>query len=64
MSSIRIQRLNNWSESLTGEELKKLLVECIDSLIDSEDIKFYDDSIAPYWTGNGEYIDGKDYDAD
>jgi hypothetical protein len=60
--SSRIERLNNWVDSLTIEEFKKSLVECVDELIDFEYVNFYDSSPAPYWATTGDYIDGKEYD--
>ena len=60
--SLRIERLNNWANSLSENVAKSLLAILVDELIDSETIHFYDNSPAPYWDGNGEYLDGKDYD--
>lgn len=58
----RIERLENWIESLSNELIKSTLLQCVDDLIDSGDIKFYDNSPAPYWDSDGEYVDGKEYD--
>lgn len=60
--SLRIERLNNWADSLTIEELKKTLVYVVDDMIDFEYINFYDSSPAPYWDTTGDRIDGKEYD--
>ena len=54
----RTERLKNWVDTLEPEMIKKLLVDCIDELIDAETINFYADSRAPYWDGNGERLDG------
>ncbi len=56
----RIERLNQWVETLDSETIKKILVECVDNLIDFEYVKFYEDNKSPFWDGNGERLDGKD----
>jgi hypothetical protein len=58
----RRERLKNWIETLDSEQIKDLLVECIDELIDAQTVNFYDDTKVPYWDGNGERLDGTEYE--
>jgi len=58
MGNTRHERLQAWVESLNEEKIKSLLVTCLEELIDSETIRFWDDSKAPHWDCSGEYIDG------
>ena len=67
MNSLNRERLAVWAmefiERSSKESICELLTELTESLIDSEDIKFYDGTIAPYWDDNGEFIDGFDHDS-
>lgn len=56
----RRERLKNWIDGLDPEKIKEIAIECIDELIDTETIKFYDNTKVPYWDATGEAIDGSD----
>lgn len=58
----RLERLKLWVDTLTPEQTKALLVECVDNLIDFEYVNFYETSKAPYWDGNGERLDGLEWE--
>jgi hypothetical protein len=66
MNSLNRERLKVWAMDFVDDSSKdticELILELTEMLIQSEDVKFYDSSIAPYWDCNGEYIDGKDRD--
>ena len=54
----RTEKLNIWVNKLSDDSLKFLLVECIEELIDNETINLSSDTNEPYWSGNGERLDG------
>lgn len=58
----RIERLKIWADGLSPEKAKEILVECVDNLVDFEYVNFYDTTKAPYWDGNGERLDGEDWE--
>jgi hypothetical protein len=58
----RRERLKIWIETLEIDQIKDLLVECVDELIDAQIINFYTDTKVPYWDGNGERLDGTEYE--
>ena len=58
----RLERLKMWVDTLTPEQTKALLVECVDNLIDFEYVNFYETSKSPYWDGNGERLDGLEWE--
>lgn len=51
------ERLTEWANSLTPEELKQTLVTVVDRMIDTEEICFYGSNEAPYWDTTGDRID-------
>lgn len=57
MSENRIERLKEWSKTLTPETKDKLLIICVNELIDSELFNFYDGDKFPVWDCTGEPID-------
>lgn len=54
----RLKRLKQWTETLTEEQAKEILTNCVDILVDFEYVSFYEFSKAPYWDGSGERLDG------
>ena len=60
MSNIKSQRerLYEWVQGLTREQLMDTLVECTEELILSETVSFWDTTQKPYWDTTGENIDG------
>lgn len=47
-------RVIDWAESLTEEELRHVCVNTICFLMDSEDVQFTPEDNAPYWVADGE----------
>lgn len=61
MKMNRKERIKLWAEKLTEEQAKSALCLLVDGAVDSEDINFWDDSIAPYWGATGDpLIEGQD----
>lgn len=58
----RRERLRVWIESLDPSEIVDIAIECIDELIDAEIVVFYDGTKVPYWEGNGERLDGTEFE--
>lgn len=50
----RIERLTQWANSLTEEQMRPILTELVDFAIDAEMVGFWDDCKAPYWSNSGE----------
>ena len=48
------ERLTEWANKLTEEQAKKALVERVIIGMDSDNISFYEDSLAPYCSHSGE----------
>ncbi len=53
------QYLEEWINTLDVETLRKTLYDCVNHLIDTEDVRFYGDR-APYWQSCGDSIDGSE----
>ncbi len=51
-------RLKEWINTLSEEQMKKIIFETVEYCIDSECVNFYESNKAPYWDGNGERLDG------
>lgn len=50
------ERLKDWINDLTVEDLKKLSLECIKELMLAEMIRFPQDCDAPYWEHSGDLL--------
>ena len=57
-------RLKQWVESLEKDQLEKIAVECIQELILSEMISFWDTTKVPYWSHSGDTLDGTELQED
>ena len=53
------QRIVDWACSLSQEQLRMALIHVTEKLIESEDVRFWDDDDAPYWDFNGEPLTGE-----
>lgn len=53
-------KLKEWVNSLTIEELRKTVLDLVEHNLMTEDIRFYEDNDAPYWDTTGDRIDGKE----
>lgn len=51
-------RLKQWAKNLTKKQLQELTVTLIEELIEAETVRFWDDSLAPYWEGDGSPLIG------
>lgn len=56
----RAERLKSWIDTLSEEQLKSILLEIVEELIDAQTVSFYDTSLVPYWDANGENLDGSE----
>lgn len=56
----KTETLQKWIGSLDRETLEKVAFECIDRLIDTEELSYYPDGTkdyeAPYWDSCGERL--------
>lgn len=60
----RRERLKEWVDTLTHDQLKKIVLETVDYCIDSEEVSFYNSTKVPYWSNSGENLDGTESDTD
>jgi hypothetical protein len=58
MSEKTKEKLKEWMDSLTIEQLKYALLETTTILIEYEEISLRDDKQKPYWSNCGDNIDG------
>ena len=54
------ERLNEWVNSLTIEQLKFALIETTTILMEFDEVSYYDHHKSPIWSNTGDYIDGTD----
>jgi len=59
----KMERLQIWAAGLTEENAKSILVVLVERMVETEEICFYDDTVAPYWDSCGEAIDGIEREA-
>jgi hypothetical protein len=52
----RDKKLKNWINKLPEEEMRKIIFELVDRMIDIEEIGFYDGSRGPYWDASGDRL--------
>jgi hypothetical protein len=50
--------LKKWLATLSTEQIKAITLDCLEELILTETVRFWDESKAPYWDSNGERLDG------
>ena len=56
----RRERLKAWATELSAEQMHSVIVELVCFAIDAEMISFSDETLAPYWSNDGEpVIDGQ-----
>lgn len=56
------ERLEQWINSLSKEQLGVILLDCVQELILSEVVCFYDTTKIPYWDASGDRLDGSERD--
>ena len=54
----RRTRLSKQITTLSDDEKDNIILELVDYAIDAEYVCFWDDTIAPYYDGDGERLDG------
>ena len=47
-------KIVEWTKTLTKLQMRNLLVELVDFARDAEEVSFWDDTLAPYWSSTGE----------
>ena len=62
MKKINKDKLRKWFEDLEHSKQVDIALECIEELIYTESVKFYDDDKAPYWDTTGDRLDGTEYE--
>ena len=54
----RQERLIKWIDTLDSEQKNRIILDLVSYAIDSEYVRFWDDSSVPYFDGDGETLDG------
>jgi len=52
----RQERLQEWVNTLSDEQIKEALITTVSELIEVETVRFWDDSDEPYWDSCGESL--------
>jgi hypothetical protein len=56
----KYERLKAWTNNLSEDQLRAGLLEAVAYMVASEELNFWDDSLAPYWECTGEpFIEGQ-----
>lgn len=48
------EKVVDWVESLSVEQLQQALTNTVEYMIDTDDIQFPEEALAPYWESCGE----------
>lgn len=62
MKQHKKDELRLWFENLEQSKQIDIALECIEELIITETINYYEDTKVPYWDVNGERLDGLERD--
>lgn len=54
----RQERLIKWIDTLDNEQKNRIILDLVSYAIDSDYVRFWDDSSVPYFDGDGETLDG------
>lgn len=54
----RQERLIKWIDTLDSETKNRVILDLVSYAIDSEYVRFWDDSSVPYFESDGETLDG------
>jgi hypothetical protein len=54
----KAERLKEWIKTLSNEQKDAVILDLTGYAIDSEYVKFYDDTKTPYFDATGDNIDG------
>lgn len=64
MKQEKKDQLRHWFENLDRAKQIDIALECIEELIISESINFYDTTEVPYWDVSGDRLDGLELEED
>ena len=62
MKQEKKDQLRHWFERLEQSKQIDIALECIEELIRTESINFYEDAKVPYWDVNGDRLDGSEFE--
>jgi len=54
----RQERLIKWIDTLDSEQKNRIILDLVSYAINSEYVRFWDDSSVPHFDGDGETLDG------
>lgn len=54
----RQERLIKWIGTIDNEQKNRIILDLVSYAIDSDYVRFWDDSSVPYFDGDGETLDG------
>ena len=60
MNEEKKKKLRIWFESLEQSQQIDIALECIEELIITESLCFYDNTKVPYWNESGDRLDGSE----
>ncbi|MDH3381377.1 MAG: hypothetical protein OEL54_01645 [Flavobacteriaceae bacterium] len=60
MEQEKKDQLRKWFENLEQSQQIDIAIECIEELILTELINYYESSNAPYWDATGDRLDGSE----
>jgi hypothetical protein len=58
MKQDKKDQLRKWFENLDHTKQVDIALECIEELIYTESIRFYESTKVPYWDATGDRLDG------
>ena len=62
MKQTERDRLRHWFESLDQSTQIDIALECIEELIFTESINFYEDTKVPNWDASGDRLEGSEFE--
>ena len=60
MKQEKKDRLRHWFESLDQSKQVDIALECIEELVNTETVCFWQDTKVPYWDATGDRLDGSE----
>ena len=62
MKQEKRDQLRHWFEILDRSKQVDIALECIEELIHSKAINFYETTKVPYWDASGDRLDGSEFE--
>jgi hypothetical protein len=62
MKQEKKDQLRKWFENLEHSKQVDIALECIEELVLTESINFYETSKVPYWDATGYRLDGSEFE--